>query len=482
MITAPASLDAAVDNRRRLQKLLTFNRTDAGNAEAFAYLHGDRFRFDHSREKWLVWNGRYWAKDETGEADRAAVDTARQILLAATRIEDEEARKKAVGWAFHSESAHGRRAMLSSAQTQASLATIATDYDRDQFLFNVGNGTLDLRTGKLRACDPNDLITKATHVPYDPRAVCPRWDLFLKEIFAGDTQLISFVQRAVGYSLSGDVREQCLFILQGGGANGKSTFLELILKLAGGYGAITSFSTFLIQHNPGTPRNDVARLHGARLVKAAESQKQAALDEATVKEVTGGDTIAARFLFKEFFEYRPQFKIWLATNHRPLIQGTDNAIWRRLRLIPFTQQFTGRQRDPKLREKLEAELPGILAWAVLGCLEWQRIGLGTSSVVEKATLSYRRESDHFGRFLNERCTNRTTDQTTGKELFDAYVEWCERAGEKPEANNSFAKALADRGLKKKRTSKGVVYAGVGLRPQAKSTTLAADRTSGQRGV
>jgi putative DNA primase/helicase len=413
-----------------------------------------------------MWNGRYWAADQTGEADRAALQTARERLKAIVAVReniDADEYKRRVRWAFDSESAYARKAMLTSAQSVQSLATKASDYDRDPFLLTVGNGTLDLHTGKLRASSPDDLITQNTDVPYVPEVPCPRWHQFLEEVFAGKRTLISFVQRAVGYTLCGDTREQCLFILYGGGANGKSTFLEVILRLLGTYAAITSFSTFLVHQNPGTPRNDVAKLHGARLVKAAESQKQAALDEATVKEVTGGDTISARFLFKEFFDFRPQFKIWLATNHRPSIQGTDDAIWRRIKLIPFDQQFTGKQRDSKLRDKLEAELSGILAWAVRGCLEWQRQGLGSAPVVDKATLEYRRESDAVGRFLSDRCTNQSTDQVGGRELFAAYAEWCGSKGEKAESNNTFAKALDQRGIGKKRTSKGTVYLGVGLR-------------------
>jgi putative DNA primase/helicase len=392
--------------------------------------------------------------------------------MAAMLVEDPDERKDQVAWALRSESMYTRTAMLNSAQTIQGLATKATDYDRDPFLLTVANGTLDLRTGKLRGCHPGDLITRATDIRYSPLAQCRRWSEFLEEIFLGDHKLIEFVRRAVGYSLTGDVREQCLFILYGGGANGKSTFLEILLKLVGTHAAVTSFSTFLVHTTPGTPRNDVAKLHGARLVKAAESQKQAALDEATVKEVTGGDTISARFLFREFFDFKPQFKIWLATNHRPAIHGTDDAIWRRIRLIPFRQQFMGRKQDPALREKLEAELSGILSWAVAGCLEWQRVGLGKAPAIEAATLNYRQESDHVGRFLNERCSARPQDHSPGKELFEAYVEWCGLSGEKPESNNIFAKALAERGIRKKRTRAGTVYEGLGLRPQPKQPNLA----------
>ncbi len=216
----------------------------------------------------------------------------------------------------------------------------------------------------------------------------------------------------------------------------------------------------------------MAKLHGARLVKAVESGKEGALDEAMIKEITGGDTISARFLYQELFEFKPAFKLWLATNHRPSIRGTDNAIWRRIRLIPFTRQFSGRNRDPKLPETLRGELSGILAWAVRGCLEWQRAELGSSPVVETATLEYRQESDILGRFMKEKCLDGPKEQAAGNELYQGYVDFCAANGEKPESNNAFAKALADRGIKKKRGRKGNVYQGIGLVPQATRVKLA----------
>jgi len=339
-MSAPESPEAAA-NRERLLHLTGFNQTDAGNAETLEYLFGDRIRYNHSIGQWMIWNGRYWAVDETGEVNRLALQTARQRLLAGALIHDKHDRKEQVGWAVDSESTFRIKAMLTIAQTIRALATTGANYDRDPYLLTVGNGTLYLRTGVLGPFNPDHLITRATDVPYIPDAPCKRWQQFLLEVFLGDAELIRFVQRAVGYSLTGDTREQVLFILHGSGANGKTTFLEILLKLVGTHGAITSFSTFLVQQNPGSPRNDIAKLHGARLVKATESQKQAVLDEATVKEVTGGDSISARFLFREFFEFRPQFKIWLATNHRPTIRGMDDAIWRRIRLIPFRQKFDG---------------------------------------------------------------------------------------------------------------------------------------------
>ena len=302
-------------------------------------------------------------------------------------------------------------------------------------------------------------------------AKCPRWLRFLDEIFDGDNQVIEFVWRAVGYTLTGSTQEQCLFILYGDGANGKSTFLEILIGLLGTHAEVTPFSTFLIHHNPGNPRNDLAKLHGARLVKAAESPRQAVLDEALVKEATGDDSMSARFLFKELFVFKSQMKIWMATNHKPRISGTDDAIWRRMRLIPFMHKFAGRSRDLRLADKLRGEFRGILAWAVQGCLEWQRSGLGVAPAVEAATLGYRRESDQIGRFLKEWCTTGAKDRTSGNELYQTYLEWCAINKEKPVAINAFAKSLSDRGIQKKRGSQGTTYRGIGLVPEAARAKL-----------
>lgn len=358
----------AAANRARIQKLQSFQDTDAGNADAFELLHGERFRYDHTKGKWFVWNDRYWAEDKDGEASRAALETARERLSAAALIRHDEVKKKRVDWALHSESVYGRKSLLISAQTVKSLATTTSDYDRDPFLLTVGNGTLDLRAGKLREARREDLITRATDVPYNPLATAPRWEQFLNEVFGGDSEIIGYVQRAVGYSLTGDTREQCFFLLCGSGANGKTTFLETIVRLLGMHASTAAFSAFLVQHNQGAPRNELAALCGARFVKAAEAEHKARLDEAIMKQLCGEDTISVRFLFREVFEYRPQFKIWLATNHKPAIWETSDAIWRRTKLIEFNRQFAGPQADVALRGKLAAELPGIFAWAVKGCL------------------------------------------------------------------------------------------------------------------
>jgi putative DNA primase/helicase len=460
-------------NKALRAKLLSFQDTDAGNAEAFELLHGHRFRYDHTREKWLLWNGRYWTEDRDGEANRAALSTVQARLWAAAKSKNRDSRKNRIEWSLHCESEWRLAALLRSARTIRSLATTTDQYDRNPFLLTVANGTLDLRSGELRPGRREDLITRATDVLFDPNAKASRWIQFLDEVFTGDDDLIAFIQRAVGYSLTGDTKEQCFFILYGGGANGKSTFVEIICKLLGTHAETAEFTTFLTKRDSGGPRNDLARLHAARLVKAAEGEQQARLAESTIKELTGEDTVAARFLFKEHFTFKPQFKIWLVTNHKPEIRGTDQAIWRRVRLIEFARQFEGTQRDPDLRRKLQEELPGILCWALEGCLLWQQHELGIAPGVERATQAYRQESDQIGRFLKERCIRGSKAATQAQKLFEAYREWCRLREEKPELQNLFARKLNERGVTKKRSRRGFAYHGVELMPV---TTVAVPAT------
>jgi P4 family phage/plasmid primase-like protien len=338
--------------------------TDLGNARRFAAVHSSRFRYVPAARKWLVWSRGRWRADETGEAKRAAKEIARRLLIEAAQLEHEEERKRALRWALASQSEQRLRAMLTVAESEPELVLAADQLDADPWLLSVANGTLDLRTGSLRPHDPTELISLGSEVIYDPTAACPRWLRFVEEIFDGDAELGEFVQRAAGYSLTGDTSEHKMFVLHGVGANGKSTLVEILQRLLGGLARTSAFDSFMRTRDKGT-RNDLARLQRARLVVASESGEGRRLDEATVKTLTGGDTIAARYLYGEFFEFRPELKLWLVTNHRPRVDGDDDAIWRRLRLIPFEVSFLGRE-DRELRPTLERELPGIFAWAVRG--------------------------------------------------------------------------------------------------------------------
>jgi putative DNA primase/helicase len=396
-----------------------------------------------------------------GDAERAAKLTARRLLTDAAEIEGDEERKAAVRWALGSQSESRIRACLTLAATELEIALAADQLDRDPWLLCCANGTVDLRSGELREHDPSNLITLATDVAYTTEADCPRWQRFLSEVFGGDIELIDFMQRFIGYALTGDTREHVLVVLQGSGCNGKSTLLGVLKRLLGDYAVTAPFDTFMRTRGDRGPRNDLARLHRARLVTAAESGEGRRLDEATVKEITGGDTIACRFLYAEHFEYVPQFKLALVTNHRPRVDGDDDAIWRRLRLVPFERSFEGHE-DRQLPEKLDAELPGILAWALEGCLAWQKHGLGQAGAVTRATTEYRQDEDVLGSFLAERCV--MTGETATSAFREAYAEYCGAIGEKPLSAAALGRRLAKRGIRRTELRRGdYAYSGVSLR-------------------
>ena len=434
--------------------------TDTGNAERFAVAHAGRLRYLRERRQWLVWQHGRWRRDTTGEVERAAKDVSRSLLAEAARLEGDESRKTAK-WALASQSEPRIRAQLALAGSEREVVVEADQLDPDPWLLACANGVIDLRTSELREPDPDDLITRGTDVAYEPSSQCPRWDRFLSEVFAGDDELIRFVQRFIGYCLTADVREHVLVVFHGSGANGKSTLVGVLRRLLGDFAVAAPFDSFVRQRDRG-PRNDLARLHRARLVTAAESGEGRRLDEATVKEITGGDVIAARYLYGEFFEFQPLFKLVLTTNHRPKVDGDDDAIWRRLRLVPFEQSFEGRE-DRDLTAKLEAELPGILAWAVRGCLEWQEAGLGQAGAVTRATAEYREDEDVLGAFLAERCA--MTGETPTRELREAYEIYCSDLGEKPLAANVLGRRLSKRGVRRRSHdgNREKVYRGVSLR-------------------
>lgn len=270
----------------------------------------------------------------------------------------------------------------------------------------------------------------------------------------------------MGYSLTGHTSEQVLLLLYGIGANGKSTFLETVRALLGDYATQADFTTFLKRESDGA-RNDLARLVGTRFVSAVEAEAGKPLAEALVKQLTGGDTITARFLFREFFDFRPAFKLWLAANHKPTITGGDHGIWRRMRLVPFTVTIPEAERDAKLTSKLAAELPGILAWAVRGWLAWRAAGLGLPPEVQAATASYRDEMDALGPFLDEATAAVDGARITAKELYEAYEAWCAANGERPRSQKGFAMSLRERGFEAVKGSKGVrCWSGLALGGEA----------------
>jgi putative DNA primase/helicase len=435
--------------------------TDTGNAERLADRHGANLRYCHPWGKWLVYDGTRWRVDDRGAVVRLAKDTARSIFGEAREATSDVAAKQLGKWASSSLSESKLRAMISLSQSEPGIPVLPDELDASPDLLNVLNGTIDLRSGKLREHRREDLITRIVPVEYDPDANAPAWESFLQRVLPGE-ELRAFVQRAVGYSATGDTSEQCMFINHGGGANGKSTFQEALSAALGDYAMRTPTEMLLARRADGVP-NDVARLKGARFVSASETEEGHRLAESRIKDLTGQDTITARFMKAEWFDFAPTHKLWLSTNHKPEIRGTDAAIWRRIRLVPWTVSIPPAEQDKKLPEKLRSELPGILAWVVRGCLQWRRKGLQAPEEVRQATGDYRSEMDVLAAFLEECCILRSDAMAFAKNLYTAYKEWCEANGEPVEKQRRFGMRLTERGLRRQKVGGVYRWYGIGLR-------------------
>ncbi len=439
----------------------SFNLTDLGNAERLAARHGNDLRYCYGMKNFLVWNGTHWQEDKSGQAARYAKETVRAIHQEVATAPDKS--KDIAKHALASESKKRLHDMLMLVQSEPGIPIKREELDASPWLLNCSNGTLDLRTGALYPHRRGDLLARCLPTRYNPEAEAPQWIEFLITIFDGDADLIEYIQRVVGYTLTGDTSEQCFFLGYGKGNNGKSTFLETLYIVLGEYAQAAEFKAFLARDNEGV-RNDIARMAGRRLVIAKEADRGRRFAESLIKSLTGGDTVTARFLYQDFFDFRPAFKVFLAVNHRPTIKGTDLGIWRRVRLIPFNVTIAEAQKDRDLPRKLAAEAEGILAWAVAGCLAWQRGGLGTPPAVEKATGAYREEMDLIKRYLEERCVEASAARVGTSLLFTQYRAWCEENHERgQETQREFNERMLERGFVKARSTGGrYVWQGIGL--------------------
>lgn len=447
-------------NEKIIEKLAP-NTTDMGNAMRLAIRYGQSIRYCHVWKKWLIWDKKRWVIDPSGAIMRCAKNTVRGIYSEASDTANDEERKTLAKHALRSESESKLRAMVSLTESEPGIPIQPEQLDINLWLLNALNGTINLQTGKLQEHHKEDYITKLISAEYEPSAPCPTWLNFLDEIMDGNKEIITFLQRAVGYSLTGSTKEQVMFILHGTGQNGKSTFIDTISSLLGEYAQQTPTDTLMFKNSSGIP-NDIARLKGSRFVAAVESEEGHRLAEVLVKQLTGGDKITARFLHAEFFEFKPQFKLWLATNHKPLIRGTDHAIWRRIRLIPFLVTIPPEKIDKDLPNKLIKELPGILSWALEGCLDWQANGLNTPKEVLAATEIYRAEMDVISDFLSECCIVNTYARVKVSDLYKKYTDWCEENGEKPSNKRIFGERIRERGFNNNRIGHGGTWWWEGL--------------------
>jgi putative DNA primase/helicase len=429
--------------------------TDLGNARRLVRLYEEDIRYVHAWRKWLVWQDGHWRKDEDGSVIRMAKSVVEQMFAEAALINDESRRTATRAHALRSQSAQRLAAMVKLAETEIEVVLPVEKLDADPHLLGVQNGVIELPTGQFRAAQRTDYITKIAGVAYDADAKCPHWDAFLKKIL--DKELIKYLERVNGYLLTGLTGEEVMFIPWGRGSNGKSTYRETIFALLGDYAVGAEASLLITSKKSGGATPDLARLHGRRLVTVNETEQNDHLNDSRVKFITGHDVITARNLYEEPFDFTPTHKTFLTTNHKPIVKGTDEGIWRRIHLLPFIKVIAIEERDPNFREhKLLPELPGILNRALEGLKEYWNIGLQPPAGVTDATKEYRDDMDLVGNWIEERCEvnpaaeEDTAYQETTANLHFDYEEWAKGSVGFSMSTIALGRELVNRGFKQKK--------------------------------
>lgn len=459
--------DKAADDGRQAKDtswITQIEYTDGWRAKYLCNQFGADIRWIDEWGKWLIWDGKRFEIDRTRKIEYLAKQTVADMLReAALRVERGDNAKELIEQAKKADSHAKYTAMINLAKSEPEIPIVSEQLDTDPMLFNVLNGTVNLRTGELKEHLRVDHITKLAPVHYRDKATCPEWMAFLSKIMDDDEELITFLQRAVGYSLTGEIREQILLIMYGIGANGKTTFIEAIKGLMGDY-AKDCEPDLIVQRKHEAHPAGLADLMGARFVSTTEIGENVRLNEALIKRLTGGDTIKARFMRQDWFEFQPTHTLWIAVNHKPNIKGTDTGIWRRPKLIPFEVTIPDSEQIPlaQMLETFKRERSGILNWAIEGCLEWQTDGLGLPAKIYEATKAYREEMDVVGRFIDDYCILRNTAIARSGQLYKAYQEWCESNGEFAQSNKKLSQNLVEKGYEKDRDDQSVFFKGIGL--------------------
>ena len=451
------SLSIGSGSTQAKPKLYSFD--DMGNAERFVDLFGENIRYCYTEKKWYYYNTQKWCADNIGAAERMA-DRAVKAMSAEAKVyaqtDADEGTEMQKAFEKHlkvSRSNKSKRAMLCEVQHHVPL--LPSQMDRYRMVLNTPSGVIDLKTGALSEHKPELYFTKITSVDLSSNADCPRWLSFLDDIFSGDKDLIRYIQKALGYSLTGSTAEQCAFFLYGTGKNGKSTFLDVVRDIFGDYAANVQPETIMIKNSSSSAINsDIARLKGARLVTSVEPNEGVRINEGLLKQLTGDDTVTARKLYSEEFEFKPEFKLWMATNHKPIIRGTDTGIWRRIHMIPFTVAIPDEKVDKNLAYKLKAEMTAIFKWIVDGCMLWQQEGLNMPLAVLNSVREYRREMDVISSFLSDECQE--GGAVAAKTLYAAYCKWADSNNEYCMSNTKFGAEISKR-YEKVKTRTGWFY-------------------------
>lgn len=417
-----------------------YSYDDTGNAERMKDLFGDNIRFNYTSNTWMYYDGKRWKYDDTGRmkilTDKVVDNMKNEKLFVADGIDQEDMEK--FRYRHWKDSRNHNKKVNMMKECEHLLPVTNETFDNDFNLFNVQNGYVDLKAGRLNDHDRNNYFTKISNVEYTDKADCPKWDEFLNDIFLGNQELVRFIQRAVGYSLSGYTSEQVLFVLYGNGRNGKSVFLDIINEVFGNYSTNIQPQAIMASKNNSDASPEIAKLDGARLVTTTEPNEGERFDEGLLKQLTGGDRVSARKLYENEFEFTPQFKLWMATNHKPYVRGRDEGIWRRFIIIPFDKQIPLHEIDRDLTKKLKRELPAIMRWCVDGFLEWQRIGLAEPKIIKEQRDEYRTEMDSIYAFIEECCETDYKYKISASEIFSAYDNWAKRNNQHKMTNVKFA--------------------------------------------
>lgn len=448
----------------------TWKHTDLGVAESFIHRFGDKVRYNHKHKEWLIWNCHHWRTDKNEEIRRKATEHVRLWQSEAMAIRGHELKQAVAMFTLKLERSAALGTLVDISKSMLPVADTGERWDDNPFLVGCPNGVIDLQTGKLRAGHPDDRVSLQTSVDYDPDARANRWDSFLQEIFSDDAELIAFINRAAGYSLSGETREQCFFMCVGHGANGKSTFLAALSSVWGDYGYTTDTNVFA--SNAGSKDStpfDLAELLSRRLVLMSETKTNSRMNEQSIKNFTGGERINAQKKFGHPFEFQPVGKLWMGVNHQPKVIDDSHGFWRRVRLIPFLRIFSGSTDNRNLKRELLAEAPGILAWAVRGCLQWAEQGLNPPLSVMKATDAYQESEDPILDFIIERTEPDSNAEVPCNGTYMSYKDWAKDQGMTEKemlSKNSFGRLMTKR-YERRHTMYGWRYLGMRVKVRPK---------------
>ena len=473
--SAPNDDDFSITIKSAKPRYYSFG--DMGNAQRLYDMFGDKIRYNFNDKRWMIYDKNKWVYDITGYIQKLidkAVEAMKQEAKHYEKYDAENGTELLKDFEKHMKKCRSNNSKTAlDKEIRHHVGITPNALDRDKMLLNTPDGIIDLAKFKFMPNDPEKYFTKSTTAKYAKHTDCPLWKKFLSEIFGGNEELIRYVQKAVGYSLTGLTDEQCAFFLYGTGRNGKSTFLDIIREIFGDYASNIQPETIMVRTAAGAANSDIARLKGARLVTSVEPNEGVRINEGLLKQLTGDDIVTARKLYGDEFEFKPEFKLWMATNHKPIIRGTDTGIWRRIHLIPFTVQIPEERIDRKLKEKLLEELDGIFLWCIKGLRMYQSEGLKKPSAVEQAVDEYRNEMDTISKFLDECTVSAPLQSVRASELYNIYTKWCEQNGEYKMTNTKFSIEIQKK-FKRKKMKNGNVYCGLDFSEEYRPYSVSID--------